>query len=146
VLDLVAGLPTLRAFGREVGPAARVRALGESSRRATMKTLRVAFLSGAVLELLTTLCVAVLAVGVGLRLVHGGVELVPALAVLVLAPEIFLPLRRVGAEFHASSDGLAATARAFGVLDSPVAPAGDRQPPRPVGGELVLDDVTVRAP
>ncbi|WP_402371025.1 thiol reductant ABC exporter subunit CydD [Isoptericola rhizosphaerae] len=146
VLDLVAGLPTLRAFGREVGPAARVRALGESSRRATMKTLRVAFLSGAVLELLTTLCVAIIAVGVGLRLVHGGVELVPALAVLVLAPEIFLPLRRVGAEFHASSDGLAATARAFGVLDSPVAPAGDRQPPRPVGGELVLDDVTVRAP
>ncbi|MCK0118719.1 thiol reductant ABC exporter subunit CydD, partial [Isoptericola sp. S6320L] len=146
VLDLVAGLPTLRAFGRAIGPGARVRALGESSRRATMATLRVAFLSGAVLELLTTLCVAIIAVGVGLRLVHGGIELVPALAVLVLAPEIFLPLRRVGAEFHASSDGLAATARAFAVLDMPVPPPADRSAPGAVGGMLVLDDVTVRAP
>lgn len=146
VLDLVAGLPTLRAFGREIGPGTRVRTLGESSRRATMGTLRIAFLSGAVLELLTTLCVAIIAVGVGLRLVHGGIELVPALAVLVLAPEIFLPLRRVGAEFHASSDGLAATARTFAVLDTPVQHAGERVAPRAVGGTLVLDDVSVRAP
>nr|WP_277211943.1 thiol reductant ABC exporter subunit CydD [Isoptericola croceus] len=146
VLDLVAGLPTLRAFGREIGPGARVRALGEASRRATMGTLRVAFLSGAVLELLTTLCVAIIAVGVGLRLVHGGIELVPALAVLVLAPEIFGPLKRVGSEFHASTDGLAATARAFGVLDTPAPSPGERPVPRAVGGTLVLDDVTVRAP
>ncbi|WP_407317267.1 thiol reductant ABC exporter subunit CydD [Isoptericola halotolerans] len=158
VLDLISGLPTLRAFGRQVGPGRRVRALGEASRRATMGTLRVAFLSGAVLELLTTLCVAIIAVGVGLRLVHGGVELVPALTVLVLAPEIFLPLRRVGAEFHASTDGLAATRRAFALLDLP-APGGpapartgpdDPEPAAPVpvaaGATLVLDDVTVRAP
>ncbi|MDO8149067.1 thiol reductant ABC exporter subunit CydD [Isoptericola sp. b515] len=153
VLDLIAGLPTLRAFGREVGPAARVRSLGESSRRATMGTLRVAFLSGAVLELLTTLCVAIIAVGVGLRLVHGGMELVPAIAVLVLAPEIFLPLRRVGSEFHASTDGLAATHRAFAVLDLPAddgsRPGADREPetaPAVEGATLVLDDVSVRAP
>ncbi|MEG3616713.1 thiol reductant ABC exporter subunit CydD [Isoptericola haloaureus] len=155
VLDLIAGLPTLRAFGREFGPAARVRALGESSRRATMGTLRVAFLSGAVLELLTTLCVAIIAVGVGLRLVHGGMELVPAIAVLVLAPEIFLPLRRVGSEFHASTDGLAATRRAFAVLDLPVTDSstdGERTSGAAptatglAGGTLVLDDVTVRAP
>ncbi|WP_278234883.1 thiol reductant ABC exporter subunit CydD [Isoptericola sp. AK164] len=155
VLDLIAGLPTLRAFGRELGPAARVRTLGESSRRATMGTLRVAFLSGAVLELLTTLCVAIIAVGVGLRLVHGGMELVPAIAVLVLAPEIFLPLRRVGSEFHASTDGLAATRRAFAVLDLPVTDGstdGERTSGAAptatglAGGTLVLDDVTVRAP
>lgn len=146
VLDLVAGLPTLRAFGREVGPGARVRALGESARRATTGTLRVAFLSGAVLELLTTLCVAIIAVGIGLRLVHGDVDLVPSIAVLVLAPEIFLPLRRVGAEFHASTDGLAATRRAFAVLDLTAAPAGPGTAPAAVGGTLVLDDVTVHAP
>ncbi|PFG43712.1 ATP-binding cassette subfamily C protein CydD [Isoptericola jiangsuensis] len=146
VLDLVAGLPTLRAFGREIGPGARVRALGESSRRATMGTLRIAFLSGAVLELLTTLCVAVIAVGVGLRLVYGHIELVPAIAVLVLAPEIFLPLRRVGFEFHASTDGIAATERAFGVLGAPVPAPAVRPAPAATGGELVLDDVTVRAP
>jgi ATP-binding cassette subfamily C protein CydD len=146
VLDLVAGLPTLRAFGREIGPGARVRALGESSRRATMGTLRIAFLSGAVLELLTTLCVAVIAVGVGLRLVYGHVELVPAIAVLVLAPEIFLPLRRVGFEFHASTDGLAAGERAFAVLDAPSPRPGTRPVPDLVGASIDLDDVSVRAP
>nr|WP_216645904.1 thiol reductant ABC exporter subunit CydD [Isoptericola halotolerans] len=150
VLDLIAGLPTLRAYGRAVGPGARVRSLGEASRRATMGTLRIAFLSGAVLELLTTLCVAIIAVGVGLRLVHGGIELVPALVVLVLAPEIFLPLRRVGSEFHASTDGLAATRRAFEVLDLPVPTVRDDVADSPVaptaGTTLVLDDVTVRAP
>src|SRR5690606_2400600 len=112
VLDLLAGLPTLRAFGREIGPGARVRSLGDASRRATMGTLRIAFLSGMVLELLTTLSVAIVAVGVGLRLVEGMIALVPAVAVLVLAPEVYLPLRRVGAEFHASTDGLAAADRA----------------------------------
>ncbi|WP_036960649.1 ABC transporter transmembrane domain-containing protein, partial [Promicromonospora kroppenstedtii] len=91
VLDLVAGLPTLRAFGRSFGPGERVRALGDASRRATMGTLRIAFLSSMVLELLTTLSVAIIAVGVGLRLVEGAMELQPALAVLVLAPEIYLP-------------------------------------------------------
>ncbi|MCP2264318.1 ATP-binding cassette, subfamily C, CydD [Promicromonospora thailandica] len=151
VLDLVAGLPTLRAFGRSVGPGARVRALGDASRRATMGTLRVAFLSSMVLELLTTLSVAIIAVGVGLRLVEGGMELEPALAVLVLAPEVYLPLRRVGAEFHASVDGVAAVDRAFTLLDagsSGTSGTGDgagHGTGRSRGGTLVLDDVSVRA-
>ncbi len=145
VLDLLAGLPTLRAFGREVGPGARVRALGEASRRAAMGTLRVAFLSGMVLELLTTLSVAIVAVGVGLRLVHGGMELVPAIAVLVLAPEVYLPLRRVGAEFHASTDGIAAAERAFAVLETPLPRSGRGAAPALDAGTLVLDRVTVRA-
>lgn len=118
-LDLLAGLPTLRALGRERGPAARVRALGDAHRRATMGTLRVAFLSGMVLELLTTLCVALVAVTIGMRLVHGNLDLQTGLAVLVLAPEVFLPLRQVGLHFHASTDGLAAAAAAFDVIEHP---------------------------
>ncbi|GAB6937414.1 thiol reductant ABC exporter subunit CydD [Isoptericola variabilis] len=145
VLDLLAGLPTLRAFGREIGPGARVRALGDASRRATMGTLRIAFLSGMVLELLTTLSVAIVAVGVGLRLVEGMIALVPAIAVLVLAPEVYLPLRRVGAEFHASTDGLAAAERAFALLERPVPAAGTASAPPLAGATLVLDGVGVRA-
>ncbi|MEU4360432.1 thiol reductant ABC exporter subunit CydD [Promicromonospora sp. NPDC023987] len=148
VLDLVAGLPTLRAFGRSFGPGERVRALGDASRKATMGTLRVAFLSSMVLELLTTLSVAIIAVGVGLRLVEGAMELQPAIAVLVLAPEVYLPLRRVGAEFHASVDGVAAAARAFALVgpDGSGPPKGADVPaPRVAGGELVLEGVSVRA-
>lgn len=145
VLDLLAGLPTLRAFGREIGPGARVRALGDASRRATMGTLRIAFLSGMVLELLTTLSVAIVAVGVGLRLVEGMIALVPAIAVLVLAPEVYLPLRRVGAEFHASTDGLAAAERAFTLLERPAPAAGTTPAPALAGATLVLDGVGVRA-
>ncbi|SKC67167.1 thiol reductant ABC exporter subunit CydD [Krasilnikoviella flava] len=145
VLDLLAGLPTLRAFGREIGPGARVRALGDASRRATMGTLRIAFLSGMVLELLTTLSVAIVAVGVGLRLVEGMIALVPAIAVLVLAPEVYLPLRRVGAEFHSSTDGLAAAERAFTVLERPLPAAGTATAPALAGATLVLDGVGVRA-
>lgn len=152
VLDLVAGLPTLRAFGRSVGPGERVRALGDASRRATMGTLRIAFLSSMVLELLTTLSVAIIAVGVGLRLVEGAMELQPAIAVLVLAPEVYLPLRRVGAEFHASVDGVAAASKAFAVLgtDRPGSASGRQGSVRQgsvrePGGALVLDGVSVRA-
>ena len=147
VLDLLAGLPTLRRLGREHGPGQRVRALGDAHRRATMGTLRIAFLSGAVLELLTTLSVALVAVGVGFRLVDGALDLRTALAVLVLAPEVYLPLRQVGAHFHASADGLAAADRAFALLSEPV-PArstGHRVPaPDLRRHTLLLVDVGVR--
>lgn len=129
LLDLLAGLPTLRALGRERGPAGQVRRLGDDHRRATMSTLRVAFLSGAVLELLTTLSVALVAVGVGFRLVYGMLDLTTALAVLVLAPEVYLPLRQVGAHFHASSDGIAAADRALTLLEVPTRPAGTTAAP-----------------
>ncbi|NKX92995.1 thiol reductant ABC exporter subunit CydD [Sanguibacter hominis ATCC BAA-789] len=150
VLDLVAGLPTLRALGREKGPAARVRALGDAHRRATMGTLRVAFLSGMVLELLTTLCVAVVAVSVGLRLVDGGFDLQTGLVVIVLAPEVFLPLRQVGLHFHASTDGLAAADAAFAVIESPDARPDHRGTADPFDGGTFagvrLEGVSVRAP
>ncbi|ROR73014.1 thiol reductant ABC exporter subunit CydD [Bogoriella caseilytica] len=149
VLDLLAGLPTLRAFGREIGPGARVRALGEASKRATMGTLRIAFLSGMVLELLTTLSVAIVAVGVGLRLVYGEIDLLPALIVLMLAPEVYLPLRQVGAQFHASTDGLAAAEKAFAILETPadsqdISDAGRRAAPAAVHA-VRFEHVTVRA-
>ncbi|QDW62869.1 ABC transporter ATP-binding protein/permease [Oerskovia sp. KBS0722] len=145
VLDLLAGLPTLRAFGREHGPEKRVRALGDANRRATMGTLRVAFLSGMVLELLTTLSVALVAVGIGLRLVYGEVGLEPALAVLVLAPEVYLPLRQVGMHFHASTDGIAAANQAFEVLDEPLPPVGTTPAPALSGARITFDGVSVRA-
>ena len=84
-----------------------------------MGTLRIAFLSGMVLELLSTLSVALVAVGIGLRLVEGHLDLVTRLAVLVLAPEVFAPLRAVGAQFHASTDGVAAAQATFAILDEP---------------------------
>ena len=145
VLDLLAGLPTLRAFGRESGPAARVRALGDAHRRATMGTLRIAFLSGMVLELLTTLSVALVAVSIGLRLVDGGLTLTTGLAVLVLAPEVYWPLRQVGAQFHASTDGVAAASAAFAVLDSPLPPAGSVPCPPLRSATLRLEGVSVRS-
>ncbi|WP_062464351.1 ABC transporter ATP-binding protein/permease [Demequina soli] len=116
-LDLIEGLPTLKALGRERGPAARVRELGDAQRRATMGSLRVAFLSGMVLELLTTLAVAIVAVTMGFRLIDGGIGIETALAVLILAPEAYLPIRNVGTHFHASADGLAAADAAFTLLD-----------------------------
>lgn len=146
VLDLVAGLTTLRAFGRERGPAARVQELGDAHRRATMGTLRIAFLSGMVLELLTTLSVALVAVGIGLRLVYGQLDLTTGLAVLVLAPEVYLPLRQVGAQFHASTDGVAAADRVFAVLETPVPEAGTSPAPDLRTTTVRLHGVTVRAP
>ena len=124
VLDLVAGLPTLRALGRERGQAPRVRESGEAYRRATMRTLRQAFLSALVLETLTTISVALVAVGIGLRLVYSELDLRTGLAVLVLAPEVYLPLRMVGVHYHASVDGLAAATEAFAVLDRPAPVTG----------------------
>lgn len=117
LLDLLAGLPTLRALGREKGPADRIRELGDAHRRTTMSALRVAFLSGTVLEFLATLSVALVAVGIGMRLVYGLMPLEAGVVALILAPEAYRPLRDVGARFHAAEDGLAAAGRAFAVLD-----------------------------
>lgn len=146
LLDLLAGLPTLKALGRERGPAARVRELGTAYRRTTMQTLRVAFLSGAILELLATLSVAIVAVGVGLRLVFGEIDLTTGLLVLILAPEVYLPLRQVGTHFHASADGVAAAQDAFEVLDTPPPPRGNVPSPDLRDASIVWDDVSVRSP
>lgn len=127
LLDLAAGLPTLRALGRADGAAPRIADVAAAQRRSAMATLRIAFLSSFVLELLATLGVALVAVSVGLRLVFGDIALADALTALLLAPEAFWPLRRVGAEFHAAQDGKTAAADASGLLDAlPRPPCGSR--------------------
>jgi ATP-binding cassette subfamily C protein CydD len=143
-LDVVAGLPTLRLFGRARAQAGTIRRISAEQRRLTMRTLRTAFLSSLVLELLATLSVALVAVGIGLRLVAGDLDLATALLVLILAPEAYLPLRQVGANYHASAEGLAAAEEAFTVLETPVPPRGDGPPPG--AGRIVFDDVVVAYP
>jgi ATP-binding cassette, subfamily C, bacterial CydD len=122
-LDVVEGLPTLAVFRRAKAEAALIRRVTDEHRGATMGTLRVAFLSAFVLELLATLAVAIVAVEIGLRLLYGRLDLETALLVLILAPEAYLPLREVGARFHASTEGVAAAERVFAVLESGPAPA-----------------------
>ena len=124
-LDLVRGLPTLRALNRGKAQAAGIREATDRYRRATMGTLRLSFLSGVVLDLAATLSIALVAVTLGVRLVAGGLELRPALTVLLLVPELFAPVRAVASLFHASADGLAATER---ILDA-LGPAVDNQAP-----------------
>lgn len=145
LLDLVDGLPTLRALGREKGPEATVRALGDRHRASAMGSLRYAFLSSMVLELLSTLCVALIAVSIGMRLVYGEMDLAPALAVLVLAPEVYQPLRNVGARYHASTDGLAAVDAAFTVLEEEPPADGHRPAPDLRRSTLALRGVSVRS-
>lgn len=111
--ETLRGLITLRAYGKSSGQAKRVQATAERYRKATMSTLRVAFLSGLVLELIATISVALLAVSIGLRLVNGSLDLRSGLFVLILAPEIYLPLRNVGAHFHASAQGVLAADALF---------------------------------
>ncbi len=125
-LDVVAGLPTLKVFGRAKAQVATIRRISDQYRSATMGVLRVSFLSSLALELLATLSVAVLAVAIGLRLVEGTMDLTSGLTVLILAPEVYLPLRLVGVHFHSAADGIGAAERMFEVLEAPQAPTGGR--------------------
>lgn len=141
-LDVVAGLPTLKVFGRAKAQAESIRAITSDYRRATLRTLRIAFLSSFALELLATLSVALVAVTIGMRLVHGELDLYTGLVVLILAPEAYLPIRQVGAQYHAAAEGLSAAEEIFTVLET--------EPPAPGTGDvpatlrLELAEVTVR--
>jgi ATP-binding cassette, subfamily C, bacterial CydD len=119
LLDLIAGIPTLRALGRAAGPEHRIAELGAAHRRSAMATLRIAFLSALVLELLATLGVALVAVSIGLRLVFGEMSLAAGLTVLLLAPDVYWPLRRIGVQFHAAQDGRTAADEAFALIGQP---------------------------
>jgi ATP-binding cassette subfamily C protein CydD len=129
-LDVVEGLPTLKLFGRARPQAEVIGEVTDQYRQATMSTLRVAFLSGFVLELAAALATALVAVEVGLRLLAGHLSYQTALLVLLLTPEAYLPLRAVGAQFHASTEGAAAAQDVFEILDTPV-PAETRTPKAP---------------
>ncbi|WP_328318453.1 thiol reductant ABC exporter subunit CydD [Streptomyces sp. NBC_00388] len=143
-LDVVAGLPTLKVFGRAKAQAESIRTITDAYRKATLRTLRIAFLSSFALELLATLSVALVAVGIGLRLVKGELDLYTGLVILVLAPEAYLPLRQVGAQYHAAAEGLSAAEEIFAVLESPLPAGGTREVPGSL--RLELDRVTVRHP
>ncbi|MET9530151.1 thiol reductant ABC exporter subunit CydD [Streptomyces sp. NPDC006649] len=143
-LDVVAGLPTLKVFGRAKAQAESIRTITDEYRKATLRTLRIAFLSSFALELLATLSVALVAVGIGLRLVKGELDLYTGLVILVLAPEAYLPLRQVGAQYHAAAEGLSAAEEIFAVLETPLPEGGTREVPGSL--RLELDRVTVRHP
>ncbi len=115
--DLLQGMATLRSFGRARSGRRTLERANEESRASSMNTLRVAFLSSLALEMLASVGTALVALFLGLRLLNGSVSLGTALAVLVLAPEVYLPLRRAGAEFHASAEGQAAAERILDILD-----------------------------
>ncbi|MGV9941768.1 thiol reductant ABC exporter subunit CydD [Streptomyces sp. NPDC003401] len=142
-LDVVAGLPTLKVFGRAKAQAESIRRITGEYRQATMRTLRIAFLSSFALELLATLSVALVAVTIGMRLVHGEMDLYTGLVILVLAPEAYLPLRQVGAQFHAAAEGLAAAEEIFEVLETPVPVSGTGAVPT---GGVAFESVTIRYP
>ncbi|WP_455711689.1 thiol reductant ABC exporter subunit CydD [Streptomyces kronopolitis] len=143
-LDVVEGLPTLKVFGRAKAQAASIREITGTYRRATLRTLRIAFLSSFALELLATISVALVAVGIGMRLVKGELDLYTGLMVLVLAPEAYLPLRQVGAQYHAAAEGLAAAEEVFAVLETPLPAAGTA--PAPAGTALAVENLVVRHP
>ncbi|MFK0117317.1 thiol reductant ABC exporter subunit CydD [Streptomyces sp. NPDC090994] len=143
-LDVVAGLPTLKVFGRAKAQAESIKKITDDYRQATLRTLRIAFLSSFALELLATLSVALVAVTIGMRLVHGDMDLYDGLVVLVLAPEAYLPLRQVGAQYHAAAEGLAAAEEIFEVLETPAPAPGTG--PVPASGALSFEGVTVRYP
>ncbi|MGW2636486.1 thiol reductant ABC exporter subunit CydD [Streptomyces sp. NPDC001348] len=146
-LDVVAGLPTLKVFGRAKAQAESIRRITGEYRQATMRTLRIAFISSFALELLATLSVALVAVTIGMRLVHGDMDLYTGLLVLVLAPEAYLPLRQVGAQYHAAAEGLAAAEDVFAVLQTPVPVSGTRAvPDDATAPEMAFEGVTVRYP
>jgi ATP-binding cassette, subfamily C, bacterial CydD len=127
-LDLVEGLPTLKIFGQGPRQAQVIADVTEEHRRATMSTLRQAFLSALVLDLAGTLATALVAVEVGLRLLGGHIGYEPAMLILLLTPEVYLPLRAVGTFYHASMEGAAAGGRAFEILDTAPAPLAATEP------------------
>lgn len=141
-LDVVAGLPTLKVFGRAKAQAESIRRITSQYRQATLRTLRIAFLSSFALELLATLSVALVAVTIGMRLVHGELDLYTGLLVLILAPEAYLPIRQVGAQFHAAAEGLSAAEEVFAVLETEPRASGTGEVPGSL--RLELEGVTVR--
>jgi thiol reductant ABC exporter CydD subunit len=146
-LDVVAGLPTLKVFGRAKAQVTAIRDITDQYRTATMTTLKLGFLSSLILELLATYSVALVAVAVGLRLLGGHLSLTTALFVLILAPEVYLPLRLLGSNYHASAEGMAAARELFAVLERPRPSRGNRcDVPDPSRSALVVDRLAVSYP
>jgi ATP-binding cassette, subfamily C, bacterial CydCD len=146
-LDVIAGLPTLKVFGRAKAQAESIREVSERYRTSALSTLRVTFLSSLILELVATFSVALVAVAIGLRLMGGELGLRTALFALVLAPEAYLPLRRLGSSYHASTEGVAAAEQVFAVLEQPAAKRGTRRMlPDMAVSDIDMEGLTVTYP
>ncbi len=145
-LDVIAGLPTLKLFGRAKAQARAIRAIGDEYRTTTMAVLRISFLSSLALELLATVSVALVAVSVGLRLAEGQIAYSVALFVLVLAPEAYLPLRLVGQHFHAAAEGMGAAERMMTLLELPAERSTDVGPVPASLAAIRVDGLSVRLP
>ncbi|WP_405005418.1 thiol reductant ABC exporter subunit CydD [Kitasatospora purpeofusca] len=145
-LDVVAGLPTLKVFNRARAQAATIARITADYRRATLRTLRIAFVSSFALELLSTLSVALVAVTIGFRLVDGTLDLETGLLILVLAPEVYFPIRQVGALYHSSVEGLTAADRIFEVLETPLPPRGTVPAPDLAGAVIAAEGLVVAFP
>lgn len=146
-LDLVSGLPTLKAFNRSRFQAKTIKSVGDYYRTSTMGVLRISFLSSLVLELIATLSVALVAVAIGLRLVNGTMQLREGLIVLLLVPEVYLPLRQVGANFHAVAEGLEAANHMFEILEHPLVEDGnDSKTSCPEPKKITITNLTYTYP
>ncbi|MFL5829467.1 MAG: thiol reductant ABC exporter subunit CydD [Solirubrobacteraceae bacterium] len=146
-LDVVTGLVTLKVFGRAKAQIATIGEVTDRYRSSTMSTLRVAFLSSMILELVATISVALVAVAVGVRLMGGHLGLRSSLMVLVLAPEAYLPLRQLGSGYHAGKEALAAADQVFAVLELPLPPRGrGREIPDPALTGLSVSELVVEYP
>ncbi|MDH6127557.1 thiol reductant ABC exporter subunit CydD [Kitasatospora sp. GP82] len=145
-LDVVAGLPTLKVFNRAKAQARTIAKITDEYRQATLRTLRIAFVSSFALELLSTLSVALVAVSIGFRLVDGSLGLGTGLLILVLAPEVYFPIRQVGALYHSSVEGLTAADQIFEVLETPLPATGTTPAPALAGAVISVTGVTVTHP
>ncbi len=143
--DVVAGMTTLKAYGRASAQAERVRAVGAEYRVATMGVLRISFLSALVLELLAMLSIALVAVSIGVRLVNGSMTLHSGLLILILIPEVYLPLRQVGAHFHAAAEGLGAAGKMIDIMVVALPKSGSEENvPDLAKSDIALRGVSVR--
>jgi ATP-binding cassette, subfamily C, bacterial CydD len=130
LLDAIQGITTLKLFGRARDEIALIARISDDYRRTTMASLRVAFLTSAVLEFFASLAIALVAVVFGARLLHGRADFFTAFLVLLLVPEFFLPLRNLATHYHARMSAIAAARRIFEVLDTvPAQPSGTAMPP-----------------
>jgi ATP-binding cassette, subfamily C, bacterial CydCD len=143
LLDLLSGLTTLKLYGRERAQEKQIEEIGERYRKETMRVLRISFLTSLALELVATLSVALIAVTIGLRLVNGDFELWRGLMILILAPEVYWPIRNLSAQFHASADGIESAKDIFEILEfTPISEQASLPAPTRIK-EISWDDLSI---
>lgn len=147
-LDSLQGLTTLKLFGQSKAQTRTIAKVSDQFRDTTLGVLRITFLSALALELLATISTAIVAVEIGFRLLYGKMEFQPALFLLVLAPEFYMPLRALGARFHAGMSGTTAARRIYEILDTPVPSEQTNvsSEPLPAVNTISFEDVTFTYP